>query len=98
MKRAYIAGKIEGDPNYQNKFHAASDLVKVNGCLPLNPAVLPEGMDKAFYMRVCFSMIDAADMVCLLPDWETSQGARLEMMYAEYTGKQIVFLGEGVSK
>lgn len=43
MKKAYIAGKIEGDVNYVSKFRNASDWVKVNGCEPLNPAVLPDG-------------------------------------------------------
>lgn len=92
-QKAYIAGKIEGDPDYRTKFIRAENYYCLCGSLiPLNPAKLPEGMTKAWYMRMCFAMIDEADIVLFLPDWEQSQGARLEHMYAEYTGKKIIFV------
>ena len=54
----------------------------------LNPAELPEGMDQADYMRICFAMIDVADAVVFLPDAAESAGARLEMAYCEYIEKE----------
>lgn len=61
----------------------------------LNPARLPEGMEPADYMRICFAMIDSADLVMFLPDWADSQGATLEMYYCKYIHKPIAVLPEG---
>ena len=83
----YIAGKITGDDNYRAKFAAVAELLTADGHIVLNPAVLPEGMSHADYMRINMAMIDTADGVALLPDWEDSPGARLEHEYCGYIGK-----------
>ena len=61
----------------------------------LNPARLPEGMEPEDYMRICFAMIDSADLVMFLPDWADSQGAQLEMKYCQYIRKSTAVLPEG---
>ena len=38
-------------------------------------------------MKICFAMIDVADEVYFLPDWEESGGAQLEKAYCDYIGK-----------
>lgn len=85
--KAYIAGKIAGDPNYKEKFERAEQYMKQFGMIVLNPACLPGDMAKADYMRICFAMIDSADTVVLLDDWQGSPGARLEKAYCDYIGK-----------
>lgn len=50
---------------------------------------LPEGMTEKDYMGICFAMIDAADVVVLLPDAHLSKGAMLEMMCCQYIGKPV---------
>lgn len=92
MSKVYIAGKITGDWQYREKFERAAELLRREGHVVLNPAVLPEGMSAADYMRICFAMIDVADRVVLLPDWSESQGARLEKEYCRYIGKGMVEL------
>ena len=72
--RVYIAGKITGDVNYREKFSKAEQALTAMGHCVLNPAHLPEGMEQGDYMRICFSMIDCADCVVLLPDWRESSG------------------------
>lgn len=86
--KIYIAGKITGDPKYRKKFKEAAADIARGGHIPLNPAGLPKGMRPKDYMRVCFAMIDAADVVVFLPDAEDSAGARLERAYCEYIGKE----------
>ena len=85
--KIYIAGRITGDPAYKDKFNTAQQSIEDDGHIVLNPAVLPEGMTPADYMRICFAMIDCADAVVFLPDWVHSVGARLEHDYCRYTGK-----------
>lgn len=85
--KLYIAGKITGDPDYREKFQRAAKDLEQQGYIVLNPATMPEGMEPADYMRICLAMIDTAEIVAFLPDWEESAGARLEYEYCTYTGK-----------
>ena len=87
--KIYIAGKITGDPDYEEKFKTAAREYENRGYIVLNPAMLPEGMLPSDYMRICLSMIDTADIVAFLPGYETSQGAQLELQYCMYTDKSV---------
>lgn len=102
MKTIYIAGQITGYPDYKRDFNQAENKLIVAGYTVLNPAHMPLGMTPAQYMRICFAMIDVADAVLLLPNWQYSQGARLEADYCRYTNKTAylsieALLGEGVT-
>lgn len=90
MTKVYLAGKLTGEPDYREKFQRAQEELEKKRYIVLNPAALPAGMSKSDYMRICFAMIDSADMVVLLPDWQDSPGARIEREHALYTGKEIM--------
>lgn len=90
--KVYLAGKIAGDPHYKEKFAEWARKLAEWGMTIISPAVLPDGMEKADYMRVCFAMLDSADVAAFLPDWEDSPGAQLEKHWCEYVGKKMVFL------
>lgn len=94
MKKIYIAGRVSGDSDYRQKFGRAAALLTEWGYSVLNPAVLPAALSDAEAMRICLAMIDAADIVALLPDWKVSKGAQLEYQYCCYTGKPAVLLVE----
>lgn len=87
--KIYIAGKITGDENYKAKFEEKQKELEKQGHIVLNPATLPKGMSNEDYMRICFAMIDVADIVYFLDDWKDSEGAKLEFDYCYYTGKEI---------
>ena len=89
--KAYIAGKITGDPEYREKFQQAKKAIEKHNISVIVPSVLPGGLSKSDYMRICFAMIDCADVVYFLPDWEESEGAKVEKAYCEYVGKPIRF-------
>ena len=74
---------------------AAKKLEERAGVTVISPAVTPEGLKKADYMRICFAMLESADTAVFLPDWEDSPGAQLEKHWCEYVGKKMVFLMEG---
>lgn len=94
--KIYIAGRITGDENYKAKFEAAKlHFERIGGkIIVLNPAIMPEGMEPADYMRICFAMLDTADLVVFLPDYKASKGAMLEHAWCEYTGKTHAYISE----
>ncbi len=88
--KVYIAGQITGDKQYRKKFAAVEKEMKREGDVVLNPATLPTGMTPADYMRICFSMIESADLVVFLPGFTRSKGAMLEYDYCSYIGKRVL--------
>lgn len=89
--KIYIAGKMTGDRRYRAKFREAEKCLKDRGHVPLNPAVQPDGLAPADYMRVCFAMMETADLVLFLPDYQESKGAMLEWQWCQYTGKPVAY-------
>lgn len=93
--KVYISGKITGDISYKRKFLMVAAAVYEAGHTPLNPADLPEGMSPADYMRINFAQMDSADAIIFLPDWEDSEGAQLENLWAKYVGKPRYYIANG---
>lgn len=89
-KKVYIAGQITGNKYYRGEFAEAEKKLRELGYIPINPAILPEGLDSRDYMRICLAMLDSADAIALLPTWAHSGGAKIEVALAEYTGKQVI--------
>ena len=91
----YISGKITGDPNFREKFQKAEDFIRE--CYPnqevINPAkiTLPECCGWEDYMDVCLMLLDKADTLYLLEDWQESRGAYVEYGYA--LAKDMIVLG-----
>lgn len=96
--KIYIAGKITGDPNYKAKFAEAENFYKKKGYTVLTPTWMPAGMQPADYMRICFAMIDTADVVAFLPDFKQSAGAEVEHAYCCYIDKNIRHYEDDKSK
>lgn len=89
--KIYIAGKINGDKRYKTKFREIERRLTEAGHVALNPATQPAGLSPADYMRVCFAMMEAADIVLFLPDYQESPGARLEWDWCQYVGKPAAY-------
>lgn len=87
--KIYIAGKITGNPDYLDHFRRAMLKLRQAGQLVITPTILPDGLDHAEYMHICYALIDVSDAVFFLDNWKQSEGARDEFIYANHTGKHI---------
>ena len=88
----YIAGRITGDPGYKAKFRKAENVLREAGLDPINPAILPENLSRDQAMPICMELLKCCDTICLLDDWYTSIGARMEMKAALEADMQVVTL------
>jgi hypothetical protein len=86
----YIAGPMTGYPelNYP-AFNAAEEKLIQRGHTVLNPANLPDCGSWAGYMRLSIPMVCQADVIWLLPGWERSKGACLELQVACALGLKV---------
>lgn len=88
--KIYIAGSITGNRHYKSQFRATEEMLQRERYTVLNPAELPVGMKPADYMRICFAMLETADVVFFQRGWEVSKGAKLEYDYARHIGKDVI--------
>ena len=93
----YVAGLMTGyaEQNYP-AFNAAADLLREHGYTVLNP-VDSERLNPTpgqlqswdWYMRHAMKMVLEAEAVALLPNWQESRGAKLEVHVARSLGMQV---------
>lgn len=88
----YIAGRMRGLEDFgKAKFMAAEERLAGKGYIVLNPARLPANMPIERCMPICLAMLEQADCIYLLDNWEESEGAMLEMAYATFQKKHIIY-------
>lgn len=90
--KIYISGKIAGDRRYKTKFKEAERKLTGAGHVVISPAVQPAGLSPADYMRVCFAMMEAADLVLFLPDYQESKGAMLEWAWCLSAPPRVILM------
>ena len=94
MTTLYVAGPMTGLPEFNYPaFNAAEKMLRGLGYHVLNPVDAEEhnptpGKPQAWdwYMRHALRMVLNAEGLALLPGWENSRGARLEVQVAESLG------------
>lgn len=90
MSKIYIAGPMSGLPGFNRPaFHRAAAHIVRRGNVALNPAILPDGLEQAEYMDICFAMLRCADGIFMLDGWQQSAGAKAEYALAEKLGIDI---------
>lgn len=88
--RAYIAGPMTGyDLHNFPAFHAAAKAWREKGHVVFNPAESHGGITTlalTHYARFDVHMLLQADAIALLPGWEQSTGAKLEVQIGQWLG------------
>lgn len=94
MTKIYIAGPMTGIPDYNRPaFNEYAAKLVTKGHTVINPATLPDGLERSEYMDICLAMVRACDELHALPGWEASAGATVEVHYARTIGKTVNEVG-----
>lgn len=89
--KVYIAGPMTGLPQFNRPaFLQAAINLSFEKHVPLNPAILPDGLTEADYMAVGLTMLQRADAIYLLTGWQNSAGARAEHALALKLGLEVI--------
>ena len=90
MAKVFISGPMTGIEDWNRPaFMEAEYLLRMEGHIVMNPAVLPLGFTWKDYMEISLQMLSACDAVYMLEGWEDSAGARLERRYAIKRGMKV---------
>ena len=95
--KIYLSGPISGVDNYKENFALAEATLHERwpDAVIINPAVLPEGLSNKDYIMTDLQLLSTANILALIPGWETSTGAKLEKLFAQYIGGiGIMYLGK----
>ncbi|MEN2672595.1 DUF4406 domain-containing protein [Herbaspirillum huttiense] len=86
MKRIYIAGPMSGLPELNfPAFHAAAAELRAQGYDVVNPAEINADPTAGWVacMRLDIAQLVTCDQIMMLPGWENSRGATLELHIAQ---------------
>lgn len=89
--KVYIAGPMTGLPHFNRPaFKRAAINLSFEKHVPLNPAIMPDGLTKADYMAIGLTMLQRAEAIYLLTGWQFSAGARAEHALDLKLGLEVI--------
>ena len=97
MRRIYLSGPMSGLPELNfPAFNAEAMRLRALGFEVVNPAELNTEPDTGWHecMRNDLKALLDCDTLALLPGWQRSAGAHLEMHVAHRVGMEIVIANE----
>ena len=106
MKRIYLSGPMKGYPESNfPAFNATAAALRAKGLEVVNPAEIDPGVPepeegpewKDFYnacMRADIKALLGCQVIALMPGWERSSGAQLELHIAHRVGLEVTTVGE----
>ena len=93
MKKIYLSGPMTGLPDLNfPAFNAAAAALRAKGLNVINPAEINIDGEKTWNacMRADIKALCDCDEIALLPGWENSTGAHVELNLAHRLGMRVV--------
>lgn len=91
--RVYLSGPMTGIPdNNFPAFHEWAARLRAQGFDVVSPAELPEGDTWEACLRKDMRELPTCDAIALMPGWERSKGAHLELHVAHRLGMDVMHL------
>ena len=108
-RTAYLSGPMRGYPEFNfPAFEDACSVLRAHGWIIISPhehdlelginptdPILPEWFDIHEVLKWDLQQVMEADAIIMLPGWQDSSGAQVELHVAEETGKTVYQLIEG---
>lgn len=92
-KRVYLSGAMSGIPdNNFPAFHAWAKRLRANGFDVVSPAEIEESDTWEGYLRTDLRELCTCEAIALIPGWENSKGAHLELHVAHRLGLKVMHL------
>ena len=93
-KRVYLSGPITNVKNYKGLFIFANYLVRMCDARQVfDPASqIPDSLSYEEAMKRCVRALTDHDTIVMLPDWNVSQGSKIEHEVARACGMEVVYL------
>jgi hypothetical protein len=95
MTTVYVSGPMTGLPELNfPAFHAAAAALRARGFSVQNPAEINPDPGAAWdqCMRADIKALCDCDVIALMPGWENSKGAHLELHIAHRIGIRVITL------
>ncbi|MEY5100262.1 MAG: hypothetical protein RJA36_2981 [Pseudomonadota bacterium] len=92
-KRVYLSGPMSGiaDNNFP-AFHRAAAQLRASGLDVVSPAEIQEAGTWELCLRADIRELCTCDAIALMPGWENSKGAQLELHVAHRLGMEVMHL------
>lgn len=95
-KKVYISGPMTGLPNFNREaFAEAERWCLMNGLSPFNPGWMTFSEDSAFtyeeILQIDLAALSVCDTILLLPGYEKSNGAKVELEMALRLGLKVEY-------
>ena len=93
-KKVYLSGPITGVKNYKGLFLFTSKLARMcDTSQVFDPASqIPDSLGYEEAMKRCIRALTDHDTIVMLPDWNVSQGSKVEHEVARACGMDVVYL------
>lgn len=93
-KKVYLSGPITGVKNYKGLFIFTNKLVRMcDASQVFDPASqVPDSLNYEEAMKRCIRALTDHDTIVMLPDWNVSQGSKIEHEVARACGMDVIYL------
>lgn len=91
--KVYLSGAITDNPNFEEEFKHAEELLTKLGYEVVNPTIISwaaKYFDYADFMIISLQLLKKCDAIYFLGSWAKSDGAKIEKIVAKKMGLKVI--------